>query len=197
MPKRKPRYSDALNRPIVPVTSGLLLIGPKSLVERYIIGEWSAKLDLLLSHYGIGTNEAERWRKLAFCLALDHVPGMLVIEKPRRGKGAPKKWSGSRDREFVKLIEQIRVERGKGVMDAIRIAQKRKRMIGNTRGLERRYYEAKKRLRPIEEFLKRPLPVVHRLPSIPQPTQPLSVAKKTNRERPEEQSRFRMIGRPS
>jgi len=195
MPKRKALYSGALIQPIVPAIDGLLLLSPKAVIDRYIIGQWSAKLDLLLMHYGIRSKEVERWRKLAFCLALDHVPGMRVIYKPGKRKGAPRKWGGSRDIKLVELIEQIRRERGKGIKDAIRIAQKRKHMEGNARGLERRYYEAKRRLRPLEELRRRPLPVVHELASMRALTTPMTgLGKKANTKHLEQQLRFRVIG---
>jgi hypothetical protein len=120
----------------------------------------------LLAHYEIEPEEPECWREVAFRLALDHVPGMRVIDQPGRGKGAPRKLHVSRDGKLVDLIEKIKRERKKGIRDAIRIAQKRKQLQGNARGIERRYYESKQRLGQLDDLRRRPLPVTQELAAI-------------------------------
>jgi hypothetical protein len=113
------------------------------------------KLLLLLEHYDIKQNDPARWEKLAFLLALVHVPGMKVVEyAPRRG--APLKPSDiSGARENVRIIDEINRERRKGVMDAIRVALKRKELKGSPDSLETRYYENKDLLRRVEELERR------------------------------------------
>jgi hypothetical protein len=151
--KRKPRYSGLLNQPIVRWAGFRSITAEPN--EQRIIREWIAKVPLLLAHYGIAPNDPDRWRALAFLLALDHVPGMQVIDRPRPKRGAPQKWNLARAREFIRLIEQIAGERGEGVKDAIRIAKRRKQVQGNDRGLENRYHDSKKRLREADELLRR------------------------------------------
>jgi hypothetical protein len=115
--------------------------------EQWLIREWEAKLDLLLEHYCIEESDRLRWKKLSFCLALDHVPGMQVVESRAR-KGAPLKY---RAQKFVELIDSIRDERGKGLEDAIRIARRRGKLFGDTRALSNRYRLSK---RQIEEHAR-------------------------------------------
>jgi hypothetical protein len=163
--KRKPRYSGELNRPIL---RGSRLLGEgqyrlysDEINRERIFRKRFAKLYLLLAHYGIGLKEAERWLQLAFFLAVDHVPGMQVIDGPPTRKGAPRKWDLSEGRRLVELVEQINRERGRGIVDAIRVAQKRKQFKGNAAGLKTRYYEAKRLLREGEKLL-------HRFPRLPE-----------------------------
>jgi hypothetical protein len=152
--RSKTHYSGALNQPIV-LPLGLLYrptspIGAKGILRARLI-----KLLLLLEHYDIKPNDPARWEKLAFVLALDHVPGMKVVEyAPQRG--APLKPSDiSGARENVRIIDDIKFKRAKGVMDAIHIALLKKLLTGSKDSLEARYYENKKLLRRVEELERR------------------------------------------
>jgi hypothetical protein len=155
--KRKSRYSGALNEPIVRPLG--LLHGPTSpRGAKGILRARLKKLLLLLEHYDIKPDDPARWLKLAFLLAQDHVPGMRVVEDVSRGRGAPRKpLDISGPLENVRLIDEINRERGKGVMDAIRLALRRKQLKGSPDSLEARYYENKDRLRRVKE-LERHLP---------------------------------------
>jgi hypothetical protein len=152
--KRKSRYSGALSQPIaLPVGT---LYGPTSpRGAKGILRTRLIKLLLLLEHYDIKQNDPARWEKLAFVLALDHVPGMKVVEyAPRRG--APLKPRDiSTARKNVRIIDEINRERGKGVMDAIHIALRKKLLTGSKGSLEARYYENKKLLGRVEELERR------------------------------------------
>ena len=156
--RSKTHYSGALNQAIV-LPHGLLYrptspIGAKGILRARLI-----KLLLLLDHYNIKPNDPACWLKLAFLLAQDHVPGMKVVENTSRGRGAPlKPLDVSGARENVRIIDEIKRERGKGVMDAIRIALQRKLLKGLPDSLEARYYENKDLLRRVEK-LERRLPM--------------------------------------
>jgi hypothetical protein len=152
--KRKSRYSGALSQPIfLPLGT---LYGPTSpRGAKGILRSRLIKLLLLLEHYDIKQNDPARWEKLAFLLALDHVSGMEVVEYARR-RGAPLKphdLSGAR--QNVRIIDEINRERGKGVMDAIHIALRKKLLTGSKGSLEARYYENKKLLGRVEELERR------------------------------------------
>jgi len=161
--RKSSRYSDALNQPISPMFNGILISRG---FDRYILAQWSKKLILLLKHYEIEHKEPQCWRELAFFLALDHVRGMRVIDEPSLGKGAPRKRTFRRDREIVEVIDQIKGERGRGAIDAIRISLKRGRLKGSVRGLERRYYEAKQSVHRLDEFMRGPPPMIRELSEI-------------------------------
>jgi hypothetical protein len=185
--KRKPRYSGALNEPISPIIKGLLISRG---FERYVLSQWSAKLNLLLAHYEIESKEPERWRALAFRLALDNVRGMRVIDRPGHATGRPRKRDVSRNREFVEVIDRIEHERGKGIKDAIRVAKKREQLKGNARGLERRYYESKQSQRHLDDLRRRPLPVIHDVTAIYP-----SLTTREDRAGTEDMVRFLQVGR--
>ena len=155
--RRKTRYSGALNQPIVRPTG--LRYGPSSPIgARFAFRARRLKLLLLLHHYEIKPDDPACWFDLAFRLALDHVPGMQVLENSPAGTGRPRKPSDlSGLREFVRIIDEINYERKKGIPDAIRTALKRKQLKGSVGSLEARYHEKKKQLRRAEE-LKRRLP---------------------------------------
>ena len=151
----KTHYSGALNQPIV-LPLGLLYrptspIGAKGILRTRLI-----KLLLLLDHYNIKPSDPACWLKLAFLLAQVHVPGMKVVENAPRGPGAPQKLldvAGAR--ENVRIIDEIKRERGKGVRDAIRMALKRKQLNGSAKSLEARYYENTDLLDRVEELERR------------------------------------------
>jgi hypothetical protein len=153
--RRKTHYSGELNQPIVRPLG--LLYGPTSpRGAKLVLRARAEKLLLLLEYYDIKPNDPASWLKLAFLLALDHVPGMRVVENAPRGRGAPlKPLDVSGAHEIVGIIVEIDRERGKGVRDAIRIALKRKQLKGSAKSLEARYYEAKKLLRRAEELERR------------------------------------------
>ena len=153
--RSKTHYSGALNQPIV-LPLGLLYrptspIGAKGILRTRLI-----KLLLLLDHYNIKPNDPACWLKLAFLLAQDHVPGMKVVENASRGRGAPlKPFDVSGAQENVRIIDEIKRQRGQGVMDAIRIAVQRKQLKGPPDSLEARYYENVKLVRRLEDLERR------------------------------------------
>jgi hypothetical protein len=153
--RSKTHYSGALNQPIV-LPLGLLYRPTSPIGAQGILRTRLIKLLLLLDHYNIKPNDPACWLKLAFLLAQDHVPGMKVVENASRGRGAPlKPLDVSGTRENVRIIDEINRERGKGVMDAIRIALRRKQLKGSPDSLETRYYENKDLLRRVEELERR------------------------------------------
>ena len=152
--RSKTHYSGALNQPIVlPLGK---LYGPTSpRGMKGILRTRLIKLLLLLEYYDIKPNDPARWEKLAFLLALDHVPGMKVVEyAPRRG--APlKPLDVAGAQENVRIIDEIKRELGKGVMHAIVVALRRKQLKGSKDSVETRYYENKDLLRRVEELERR------------------------------------------
>ena len=153
--KCESRYSGALNAPIVRPLG--LLYGPTSPKgAKAILRARLIKLLLLLEHYEIKPDDPARWPKLAFLLALDHVCGMQVVESPPAGPGRPRKRPDvSEAQQLVRIIDEITHERGRGVMDAIQIALRRKKLKGSYESLEARYYENVKLLRRVEELERR------------------------------------------
>jgi len=109
------------------------------------------KLELLLEHYMIpALSDAKRWRALAYALACDFVPGMQVLKRAPRKRGRPPIWKKSSIAgHLVEVVESIKLERKKGIPDAVRIAKRRypEAWPGITAdSLVARYYEAVKAL---------------------------------------------------
>src|SRR5262249_33189897 len=131
--RNKTHYSGALNQPIV-LPLGLLYRPTSPMGAKGILRTRLTKLLLLLDHYNIKPNDPACWLKLAFLLALVHVPGMKVVENAPRGPGAPQKpLDVAGARENVRKIDEIKRKRGKGVRDAIRMALKRKQLKGSAK----------------------------------------------------------------
>jgi hypothetical protein len=80
------------------------------------------KLELLLEHYMIpALSDAKRWRALAYALACDFVPGMQVLKRAPRKRGRPPIWKKSSIAgHLVEVVESIKLERKKGIPDAVR-----------------------------------------------------------------------------
>lgn len=158
---QRPKFSGALNEPIVRtdrLVLGLQVYGkPESEREEIfkaeadrIAREKGEKLLLLFEHYGIPKAAAclpVAYIYLAFHLALDCVPGMRVVEGPRRKRGAPGRWKGVDGAILILDVKEIIAERQNGIADAIRILLLRKPELAkefDAPTLETRYYEALK-----------------------------------------------------
>jgi hypothetical protein len=121
--------------------------------------ERQAKLKLLFKHYGVNTLSEKRWKALAYALACDLVPGMLVLKRapPKPGRPPTKGWNQyGRAKRLVEVIDSIRVERNKGNLDAARIAIQRnpKEWPGiSAESLRARYYGARKLLSDVQAWL--------------------------------------------
>jgi hypothetical protein len=92
-----------------------------------ISAERREKLELILEHYHVNTlSDAKRWRVLAYALACEFVRGMHVLKRAPRKRGRPPKWKKSSiAAHLVEVVESIKLERKKGILDAVRIAKKR------------------------------------------------------------------------
>lgn len=133
--RRKPRYSGLLNQPIFRLPG---LWGTHLLVR-----DRKAKLELLLKHYGVELSDRFGLQKLAIFLALDHVPGMKVVDSLPK-KGAGQRWDVEHSRKFVELIDQIMSEKNCGRAAAIRFAIQRAKSNKDVSGVIRFATERKK-----------------------------------------------------
>lgn len=85
----------------------------------HIPGEWLEKMTLLLDQYSIAQDDPERWFKLAFSLALDHVEGMKVAPK-RKPAGAPEEWGWQTLLRLRMEVDELRQQNGMSIADACR-----------------------------------------------------------------------------
>lgn len=127
----KSKYSGALARPI---------LRPRNAPANYVTDQRIARLHALLDFFKIDQRNPDRWALLAAQLAIRHVPGMSVS----RRVGRPSRWDTKTMRELVETVEQLMKVKKKRASDAIRLAQRNDPRLKGIRGLQRRYYEAKK-----------------------------------------------------
>jgi hypothetical protein len=170
--RRRLRYSGALNEPIIRPL-GLLYQQGTEVGDKYLFNEQLGRINLLFEHYGIASSDRLRWHKLAFALALVHVPGFQLLDRSPK-KGAPQKWSIETAKNFVRLIDQIRdemIQKGKKglITEAVDAAIKRGLVVGKKDPLVNRYHDARKLIRRVDRLAKRfprldDLPVGLRLP---------------------------------
>jgi hypothetical protein len=81
------------------------------------------KLGLLFNHYKIDpSDEQQSWRKLAISLAVAHVPGLQVANRPKPGQKAT--WLTGQGDELVRDVEDVKSRTGKRTGDAIAELQK-------------------------------------------------------------------------
>jgi len=146
--KERPKFTGVLNQPIVESAfckEVVEIYGPSATSEdadKRLLDLRIAKIPMLLDHYGIKGDDDGLWAKLSYALACDFVPGFQLA----RSRGRPSKpwWE---DEILFDKIHDIAKEPGRGISDAVRIAQKRYPELRpyTADGLEARYYETVKR----------------------------------------------------
>jgi hypothetical protein len=93
-PNRSPNYEGTLAEPIY---EPVLLLG--LLRDERLAKQQRARLRLiskfpdLFKWYGINPNSSQRWLRLALRLAVAHVPGMQIRDRPKGKTGPKSKWT--------------------------------------------------------------------------------------------------------
>jgi hypothetical protein len=120
------------------------------------------KLMLLAKHFGLDWNGAHVkwdganvWCQLAALLMLAHVPGMQIVDAPKRRRGAPRKaFPDIRALStFVTEVDAIEAEREKGITDAIRMWTRRNENKDSVPKLRARYYRERYRMQNLAAAL--------------------------------------------
>jgi len=102
------------------------------------------KFDLLAKHFGITWDNDNSWPQLAVQLAFAHVPGMQIIDTPKKQRGRP-----SRHNPMFFQVNLILIERKKGITDAIRAWKKRNNSKDSVPRLEARYYRERRMIKKL------------------------------------------------
>jgi hypothetical protein len=134
----KSKYPGALARPI---------LRPRNAPANYVSDQRKDRLHALFDFFKIDQRDPDKWALLAAELAIRHVPGMSVSRKV----GRPSRWDNQAMRELVETVEQLKKAKKMRASDAIRLAQKNDPRLKGVRGLQRRYYEAKKEVALLDE----------------------------------------------
>jgi hypothetical protein len=145
------QFTGELSSPIlVPGTDGKYPLSTTTL-EPEIAKQRRAKIDLLFEHYGIQSDDKDRWRKLSACLAVDFVPGMIIVEQQYQGGSHKDKiWHFYRYVALVRDVDAIRATHGKpkifaAICDLVeQQPEKWGAYKGEEPSLETRYYEGKR-----------------------------------------------------
>jgi hypothetical protein len=115
-----PKYAGALAKPIY-VDIGSLELHRYPDVAAALKETWltraAEKLPLLFEHYKIDPSDEQRAERLAFMLAMEHVPGMQLAFRPKRGRKPT--WKTGLGDEFVRAVEKVISRTGKGIEAAI------------------------------------------------------------------------------
>jgi hypothetical protein len=142
------RYPGPLGEPHVKIYSGgfLGLLGdPSGDLKEQDVRALVGKLDLLADYYQARVDGRIDWKCLAMRLAFAHVPGMQVIDAPRRGRGRPRKYDGF---DLYRTVLAIVDEKRTSVANACGLLSRRKgRWYGaKPSTLETRFHADKRRL---------------------------------------------------
>jgi hypothetical protein len=155
--RRAPNYTGALAQPIYvedhyKSTGGLGQAIQEPDVAA-INNELVEKIWLLFEHYKIDPSDEQRWQKLAMSLASEHVRGLQLANRPKRGR---KTELGD---EFGHAVEDKKSRTGKSTKKAIAELQKEGMWQSyKLKNLEVRYREwrrRQKRLALVEEALRK------------------------------------------
>jgi len=136
--RRSHTYAGALAKPIYwDALSG----EPDDWIKEQV----AEKMALLLEHYMIDPSE-DCWWKLALKLAREHVPGLQISFRPKRGRKPT--WKTGLGDELVRAVEDVKSRTGKLTKDAIAKLKAEPRGKWKTytaQSLGARYREAKHR----------------------------------------------------
>jgi hypothetical protein len=99
------------------------------------------KLRLLAKHFDINWDRPNALGRLALKLAMAHVPGMQIVDAPKKGRGRPKRFIDIRDPSpFLREVDAIRAENKVQISDAIRAWKRQNKSSETEPRLRRRYY---------------------------------------------------------
>jgi hypothetical protein len=170
-PGRFGEYPKALLEPIVrqkPLAGLLDLTTDDEKKRRYeaerdqIRDARHFKLTLLAKHFGLDWNGAHTkcdtekvLCELAALLMLAHVPGMQIVDAPKRRRGAPRKaFPDIRALStFVTEVDAIEAERKKGISDAIIVWKRRNKNDDTEPKLRARYYRQQRLMKKLAAAL--------------------------------------------
>src|SRR5262249_50531412 len=151
--RRAPNYAGALAQPIYwedhykPRGLGQFIQEPDDAAIRKRLVE---KMRLLFEHYKIDPSDEQSWQKLAMSLALAHVPGLRLANRPKPGRKPT--WKTEPGDEWVRAVDDVKSRTGKSTKKAIAelLEESKWRTYTSqrnisTQSLEARYWEARRR----------------------------------------------------
>jgi hypothetical protein len=99
------------------------------------------KLRLLARHFRVNWDRPNMLGRLALKLAMAHVPGIQIVDAPKKRRGRPKRFIDIRDpSQLLREVDAIRTERKIGISDAIRVWKRQNKSSNTQPTLRRQYY---------------------------------------------------------
>src|SRR6476620_508502 len=143
-----PKYAGALAEPIyVDTVSG----EPGEWIKAQVF----EKMALLCTHYRIDPSE-NCWWQLEVSLACEHVPGLQLSFRPKRGRHPS--WKAGLGLDLVRAVQRVMSETGMRTQDAVRKLQKDKPEtwgLYTVPNLCARYREAKQHEEQLQKAIER------------------------------------------
>ena len=143
-----PEYTGALAEPIyVDTVSGE--------PDEWIKAQVFEKMAQLCTHYRIEPSE-NCWWQLAVSLACEHVPGLQLSFRPKRGRHPS--WKAGLGLDLVRAVQRVMSETGMRTQDAVRKLQKDKPEtwgLYTVPNLCARYREAKQHEEQLQKAIER------------------------------------------
>jgi hypothetical protein len=96
------------------------------------------KLRLLARHFRVNWDRPNMLGRLALKLAMAHVPGMQIVDAPKKRRGRPKRFRDPS--QFLREVDAIRAERKIGISHAIRVWKRQNQSSNTQPKLRRQYY---------------------------------------------------------
>jgi len=167
--RRAPNYTGALTQPIYLEEDHYKLTGglgePIWELDIDAIRKRAAeKIWLLFEHYKIDPSDEHRWQKLAMSLASEHVRGLQVANRPKRGRKST--WKTGLGDELVRAVDDVKSRTGKGTKEVIAELREEPKWHGfsskkpggrkySVQKLEARYWETRARQKRLASVQKR------------------------------------------
>jgi hypothetical protein len=126
-----PKFPGFLNRPIPKLVVFPFGVPPsdtnkeqKVAYDKRVTELRLEKLVALLKHYGIPQSKKHCWLMLSFCLAVDCVPGMSIVDRSPRRARPKEKWGQELVYQLCGEIDAIRaLKHRRSIVAAIEIAR--------------------------------------------------------------------------
>jgi hypothetical protein len=161
--RRAPNYTGALAQPIYPEDYYKVRGLGQAIQEPDIAAinkRAVEKLWLLFEHYKIDPSDEQSWQELAMSLALAHVPGLRLANRPKPGRKPT--WKAEPGDEWVRAVDDVKSRTGKSTKKAIAelLEEPKWRTYTSQRNispqsLEARYWEARRRQKKLASLQKK------------------------------------------
>jgi hypothetical protein len=147
--RRAPKYAGELAKPIYVDMDQI------DRLEDVLRAREPEKIYLLFKHYRIDPSDEQGWAILARHLAFDHVPGLQLAFRPKRG---PKpSWKTGQGDKFVGAVDDMKSQTGMRTQEAIGKLRKDKPGIWGRYTVENlgaRYWEAKRHQKQFRKLVE-------------------------------------------